>query len=100
MDSDPVNISRKLKLLLISSERERRAVEIERAVFDIYRTQYFSSRIGKQYSARITSILANVLFVEIDPGLEVSISGDYFIPQADGGLRLLVYTITSLIASI
>ena len=76
------------KLLLISSERERRAVEIERAVFDIYRTQYFSSRIGKQYSARITSILANVLFVEIDPGLEVSISGDYFIPQADGGAMI------------
>lgn len=72
------------KLLLISSERERRAIEIERAVFDIYRTQYFSSKIGKQYSARITSILANVLFVEINPGLEVSISGDYFIPQADG----------------
>jgi ribonuclease R len=76
------------KLLLISSERERRAVEIERAVFDIYRTQYFSSRIGKQYSARITSILANVLFVEIDPGLEVSISGDYFIPQADSGAMI------------
>lgn len=76
------------KLLLISSERERRAIEIERAVFDIHRTQYFSSRIGKQYAARITSILANVLFVEIDPGLEVSISGDYFIPQADGGAMI------------
>ncbi|MFO0763379.1 MAG: VacB/RNase II family 3'-5' exoribonuclease [Candidatus Gracilibacteria bacterium] len=87
------------KLLLISSERERRAIEIERAVFDIYRTQYFSSRIGQQYEARITSILPNVLFVEIDPGLEVSISGDYFTQQADNSIMMSgkLYRITDRI---
>jgi ribonuclease R len=47
-----------------SSKRERRAMEVEREVVDLYRALYMRDHIGEVYDARVTGLAPHGLYVE------------------------------------
>jgi ribonuclease R len=51
---------------LASSIAERRAMEVERAVVDLYRTFLMKSRIGERYHGTVTAVVGSGLFVQLD----------------------------------
>ena len=53
-----------------SSERERRAVDAERDVDDLYITMYMSEHIGESYDAVISGVTSFGLFVELPNTVE------------------------------
>lgn len=53
-----------------SSECEKKAVEAERDVDDLYKVVYASKRIGKEYDGVISGVTANGIFVELPNTVE------------------------------
>jgi ribonuclease R len=53
-----------------SSERERLAMEAERAVEDIKKAEYMMERLGKEYNGVVSGVTPNALFVELDNTIE------------------------------
>jgi ribonuclease R len=51
---------------LASSIAERRAMEVERAVVDLYRTFLMKSRIGERFEGTVTAVVGSGLFVQLD----------------------------------
>ena len=51
---------------LASSIAERRAMEVERAVVDLYRTFLMKSRIGERFHGTVTAVVGSGLFVQLD----------------------------------
>ncbi len=51
---------------LASSIAERRAMEVERAVVDLYRAFLMKSRIGERFHGTVTAVVGSGLFVQLD----------------------------------
>ncbi len=51
---------------LASSLAERRAMEVERAIVDLYRTFLMKSRIGDRFMGTVTAVVGSGLFVQLD----------------------------------
>jgi ribonuclease R len=51
---------------LASSIAERRAMEVERAVVDLYRAFLMKSRIGERFEGTVTAVVGSGLFVQLD----------------------------------
>ncbi len=51
---------------LASSIAERRAMEVERAVVDLYRTFLMKSHIGERFEGTVTAVVGSGLFVQLD----------------------------------
>jgi len=51
---------------LASSIAERRAMEVERAVVDLYRTFLMKEHIGKRFEGTVTAVVGSGLFVQLD----------------------------------
>jgi ribonuclease R len=51
---------------LASSIAERRAMEVERAVVDLYRTFLMRSRIGERFNGTVTAVVGSGVFVALD----------------------------------
>ncbi len=68
----------------LCSQRERRALTIEREVEALLCSKYMKKNIGNEYDSEIVSFTPQGMFVEIENGIQgfipfESISGDYFI---------------------
>lgn len=69
-----------------SSDRERKAADVERDVDDLYTTMYMSEHIGEEYSAVISGVTAFGLFAELPNTIEgfipiESLYGEYSFDQ-------------------
>jgi ribonuclease R len=51
---------------LQSSIAERRAMEVERAVVDLYRTFLMKDRIGERFEGTVTAVVGSGLFIQLD----------------------------------
>ena len=51
---------------LASSIAERRAMEVERAIVDLYRTFLMKSRIGDRFQGTVTAVVGSGVFVQLD----------------------------------
>jgi ribonuclease R len=51
---------------LASSVAERRAMEVERATVDLYRTFLMKDRIGERFEGTVTAVVGSGLFVQLD----------------------------------
>jgi len=54
---------------LASSIAERRAMEVERAIVDLYRTFMMKDHVGERYEGTVTAIVGSGMFVQLEPGL-------------------------------
>ena len=66
-----------------SSERERRAIEIERETLDLKSVEYMQRFVGQHFDGVIESVTNFGFFVELDNGVDglvraAEISGDYY----------------------
>jgi ribonuclease R len=82
------------ELAAASSANERRAMEVEREVVDLYRAALMRERVGEIFDGRVVSVTAFGLFVQIEqPFVEglvrvASLPGDFF--EFDGEQLRLV----------
>ena len=79
---------------ITASERERKAMEIEREVVDLYRALYMRDRIGEVFHGTVTAIVGTGLFVAIDsPFVDVLVRMESLGQEPyeidDSGLRLI-----------
>jgi len=51
---------------LASSITERRAMEVERAIVDLYRAYMMKDRIGSRFEGTVTAVVGSGLFVQLD----------------------------------
>ncbi|MDP9033848.1 MAG: ribonuclease R [Myxococcota bacterium] len=51
---------------LASSIAERRAMEVERAIVDLYRTLLMKEHIGERFEGTVTAVVGSGLFVQLD----------------------------------
>ncbi len=51
---------------LASSLAERRAMEVERAIVDLYRVFLMKDRIGERYEGTVTAVVGSGVFVQLD----------------------------------
>lgn len=68
----------------LTSQRERRALSIERSVDDLLCAKYMKDKVGNEYDATIVSMIPQGMFAELDNGIQGfisfdSIGGDYYI---------------------
>ena len=68
----------------LCSQRERRALNIERSVESLLAAKYMKERLGNEYEAIIVSMITQGMFVELENGIQgfisfESLSGDYYI---------------------
>jgi ribonuclease R len=62
---------------LIASERERRGMEVERQVVDLYRALYMREHVGEAFEGQVSAITSSGVFVQLsDPFLDVLVSMD------------------------
>jgi ribonuclease R len=88
---------------LASSLAERRAMEIERAVVDLYRAVLMRDRIGQEYEGRVSALVGSGVFVALDaPFVDVlvrleDLGGDRY-ELDDEGLRVVAQRSGDVIA--
>jgi ribonuclease R len=74
----------------LASERERRAMRVERDVVDLYRALFMRDSVGDMFAGTISSIVGSGIFVTLeDPFVDVlvrseSLGGDAFAADDDG----------------
>src|SRR6202035_1212967 len=51
---------------LASSIAERRSMEVERAIVDLYRTFMMKDHVGEQFEGTVTAVVGSGLFVQLD----------------------------------
>ncbi len=57
---------------LLSSQSERKAMEVERGIVDLYRAFYMKDHIGERFMGRVSAVVGSGVFVALDdPFLEV-----------------------------
>ena len=56
-----------------SSERERRAEDLERAFDALYACRYMRSHVGETFSGRVSGLSEFALFVELENSIEVTV---------------------------
>ena len=57
-------------LLNISSEKERKSAEVERAVDDLYKTKYMENFIGQEFDGVISGVTSFGIFTELENTVE------------------------------
>lgn len=77
-----------------ASDRERKAMEIEREVVDLYRALMMRSHVGEIFEGRVTSMVGSGVFVNIDdPFVDVLVRMESLGPDRyemdDDGLRVI-----------
>jgi ribonuclease R len=77
-----------------ASSAERRAMEVEREVVDLYRAIYMRDRLGETFEGTVTAIVASGVYVNLDaPFVAVLVRTDALGPDRyepdDEGLRLV-----------
>ena len=61
----------------ISSERERKAMEVEREVMDLYRALYMRAHIGETFEGTVTGMVGAGAFISLDsPFVDVMVRAD------------------------
>ena len=62
---------------LIASERERRGMEVERQVVDLYRALYMRDHVGEAFEGQVSAITSSGVFVQLTtPFLDVLVAMD------------------------
>jgi ribonuclease R len=79
---------------LSSSISERRAMEVERAIVDLYRTFMMKDRVGERFEGTVTAVVGSGMFVQIDaPFVDVLVRledmGEGYWEIDDDGLRIV-----------
>lgn len=77
-----------------SSISERRAMEVERDVMNLYRCEVMRPHIGEQYEAKLSSVVGSGVFASIDsPFVDVLVRSEDLGPEGmepdDDGLRVM-----------
>ncbi len=78
----------------LASERERRAMRVERDVVDLYRALFMMDTVGQQFAGTISSIVGSGIFVTLeDPFVDVLVRSEALGPDAyaadDDGLAMV-----------
>jgi len=82
IDESPEAEERLKTAAMTASDCERRAMDIEREIVDLYRALYMRSHIGDIYEATVTAIVGTGLFVAIDnPFVDVLVRLDALGPD-------------------
>jgi ribonuclease R len=79
---------------LASSIAERRAMEVERAIVDLYRTFMMKDRVGERFEGTVTAVVGSGMFVQLDaPFVDVLVRledmGEGYWEIDDDGLRIV-----------
>jgi ribonuclease R len=79
---------------LASSIAERRAMEVERAIVDLYRTFMMKDHVGKRFEGTVTAVVGSGMFVQLDaPFVDVLVRledmGEGYWEIDDDGLRVV-----------
>lgn len=62
---------------MVASERERKAMEVEREIVDLYRALYMRAFIGESYEGTVTNLVGTGAFVTLDsPFVDVLVRAD------------------------
>ena len=87
-----------IKAATISSENERRADEVERAVDDLYKAYYMTDKIGEEFGGVISGVTPNGVYTELDNTVEGFTSigdlprGNYVYDERNYSLKSGKYT--------
>jgi ribonuclease R len=87
----PNDIEKLAEAALLSSQNERKSMEVEREVADLYRTIFMKDKIGNKYEGTVTALVGSGAFVALDdPYVDVLVKfedmGDQY-ELDDDGLR-------------
>jgi ribonuclease R len=87
----PNDIEKLAEAALMSSQNERKSMEVEREVADLYRTIFMKDKIGNKYEGTVTALVGSGAFVALDdPYVDVLVKfedmGDQY-ELDDDGLR-------------
>ncbi len=79
---------------VMSSQNERKAMEVERGIVDLYRAYYMKDHIGERFVGRVSAVVGSGVFVALDePFLEVLVRvedlGGLDYEVDDSGLRVI-----------
>jgi ribonuclease R len=79
---------------LASSIAERRSMEVERAIVDLYRTFMMKDRVGERFEGTVTAVVGSGMFVQLDaPFVDVLVRledmGEGHWEIDDDGLRIV-----------
>jgi len=79
---------------LASSIAERRSMEVERAIVDLYRTFMMKDRVGERFEGTVTAVVGSGMFVQLDaPFVDVLVRledmGEGYWEIDDDGLRIV-----------
>jgi len=88
---------------LASSIAERRAMEVERAIVDLYRTFMMKDRVGERFEGTVTAVVGSGMFVQLDaPFVDVLVRledmGEGHWEIDDDGLRIVAARSGGLVA--
>lgn len=70
LDDKDKDIKKNGEIANLASDRERRAVNIERDIMDLKRCEYMADKVGKIYDGVISSVLSFGFFVKLDNTVE------------------------------
>ncbi len=77
VDKDEDAINRLRESAVTASERERRAMRVEREVVDLYRAVFMREAVGDLYAGTVMSVIQSGVFVSIDdPFVEVLVRAE------------------------
>jgi ribonuclease R len=65
-DEPPAQREKLAEAALASSIAERRAMEVERAIVDLYRTFLMKDHLGERFEGTVTSVVGSGVFVQLD----------------------------------
>jgi ribonuclease R len=83
IDRSPAGIETLRLAAVTASERERRGMEVEREVVDLYRALFMKDKVGDLYTGTATGFVASGVFVTIDdPYVEVLVRTDALGPDS------------------
>lgn len=79
---------------VMSSQNERKAMEVERGIVDLYRAFYMKDHLGERFVGRVSAVVGSGVFVALDePFLEVLVRiedlGGLDYEVDDSGLRVV-----------
>lgn len=79
---------------VMSSQNERKAMEVERGIVDLYRAYYMKDHLGERFVGRVSAVVGSGVFVALDePFLEVLVRvedlGGLDYEVDDSGLRVV-----------
>ncbi len=94
VDRSPEAESGRAEAALLSSRNERRAMEVEREVADLYRVTFMRDKVGSRFEGRVTGLVGSGVYVALDaPFVDVLVRYEDLGPERyeldDSGLRAI-----------